>query len=111
VIGANIAAMVSLVADGSIAQDVSVGGVGGVGGVNVPSVSCFAHVSSLTGATGSLAIWNLNQNIVSSVPFTATADWQLVVNTLDIGGQATVRVEFYLTQAGGELSIDDVNLF
>ena len=103
VTGANIASVVSLVSDGSIGQDVV--------DINVPSVSCFAHVSSLTGATGSLAIWNLNQNIVSSVPFTATADWQLVVNTLDIGGQATVRVEFYLTQAGGELSIDDVNLF
>jgi hypothetical protein len=45
------------------------------------------------------------------MPFTATPDWQLVVNTLDIGGPALVRVEFYVTTAGGELSIDNVSLF
>ena len=48
---------------------------------------------------------------VSAMPFTATPDWQLVVNTLDIGGPALVRLEFYMTTAGGELSIDNVNLF
>jgi hypothetical protein len=108
VTGANIAAVVSLVSGGSIAQDVQ---------VDVPSVSCFASVSSVTGSTGSLNIWNLTLGTVvpgvsvSAMPFTATPDWQLVVNTLDIGGPALVRVEFYVTTAGGELSIDNVVLF
>jgi hypothetical protein len=108
VTGANIASVVSLVSDGSIGQDVV--------DINVPSVSCFAYVSSVTASSGSLAIWNLSlprgvPGSVSSTPFTATPDWQLVRNTLDIGGQASVRVEIYLATAGGQLSIDYVNLF
>jgi hypothetical protein len=109
VIGPNIASVTSLVSGGSIATvDVT---------VDVPSVSCFAYVSSVTGSTGSLTIWNISKQStvpgvgVSSVPFTATPDWQVVLNTLDIGGQASVRVEIYLTTAGGQLSIGYVNLF
>jgi hypothetical protein len=103
VTGANIASMVSLVSGGSIGQDVN---------LNAPSVSCFAHVTSVTGSAGSLAIWNLSTGVASSTPFTVqSSEFQLVMNTLDLGGTADVRVEIYLNTQGGELSIDYVNLF
>jgi hypothetical protein len=105
VTGANIASIVSLVSGGSIGQDVS--------GVNAASVSCFAHVTSVTGSDGTLAIWNLSTGVASSTPFTVqnSSEFQLVMNTLDIGGTADLRVEIYLNTPGGQLSIDYVNLF
>jgi hypothetical protein len=105
VTGTNIADVVSLVSGGSIGQDVI--------GVNAPSVSCFAHVTSVTGSDGSLAIWNLSTGVASSTPFTVqnSSAFQLVMNTLDLGGTADVRVEIYLNTPGGQLSIDYVNLF
>ena len=105
VTGANIASIVSLVPLGSIGQDTN---------VNAPSVSCFAHVTSVTGNTvGFLNIWNLTTGAVASTPFTVQnpGTWQLVMNTLDLGGNANLRVEIYSNTPGGELSIDYVNLF
>jgi hypothetical protein len=105
VTGSKIASIVSLVPLGSIGQDAV---------VNAPSVSCFAHVTSVTGNTnGFLNIWNLDTNTAASTPFTVQnpGTWQLVMNTLDLGGNANVRVEIYSNTPGGELSIDYVNLF
>jgi hypothetical protein len=105
VTGANIASIVSLVPLGSIGQDTT---------VNASSVSCFAHVTSVTGNTnGFLNIWNLTTGPVASTPFTVQnpGTWQLVMNTLDLGEEAELRVEIYSNTPGGELSIDYVNLF
>jgi hypothetical protein len=105
VTGANIASIVSLVPLGSIGQDVT---------VNAPSVSCFAHVTSITGnSNGFLNIWNLTTGAVSSTPFTVqnVGTWQLVMNTLDLGGNANVRVEIYSNTPGGQVLLDYVNLF
>src|SRR3954454_22648903 len=63
VTGTNIADMVSTVQDGSIGQDVN--------GLTVPSVSCFAYVTSVTGSDGALAIWNLSTGMSSATRFTA----------------------------------------
>jgi hypothetical protein len=105
VTGANIASIVSLVPLGSVGQDAA---------VNAASVSCFAYVTSVTGNTnGFLNIWNLNTGAVASTPFTVQNPftWELVINTLDIGGNATVRAEIYSNTPGGQLAIDYVNLF
>jgi hypothetical protein len=103
VTGSNIADMVSLVSGGSIGQDVT---------VTAPSVSSFAYVASVTGSNGNFVIWNLDTGVHSDTPFTTQGTtWQLVMNTLDLGGTANVRVEIYLHTAGGQLSIDYVNLF
>lgn len=105
VVGANIASIVSLAPLGSIGQDTH---------VNAPSVSCFAHVTSVTGNTnGFLNIWNLTTGAVASTPFTVQnpGTWQLVMNTLDLGEEADLRVEIYHNTPGAELSIDYVNLF
>ena len=107
VTGSNIANFVTLIAGGSIGQDTPP--------ITAASVSCFAYVDTNTGADGALNIWNVTTGDVSSTPFTIQnpGTWQLVQNTLDIGGTPDVelRVEIYCNQQGGSLSIDYVNLF
>ncbi|WP_133252106.1 hypothetical protein [Actinomycetospora cinnamomea] len=94
---------------GSVGQDVS--------GVNAPSVSCFAFVRSTSPQPiqGRLGIWNLGTNASSATNFTASDEnsWELVVNTLDLGGaqSTTIRVELYVITVNATLLLDCVNAY
>lgn len=104
--GQNIASVVSLAKGGSIGQDVS--------GVNAPSVTALAYVTSVSaGVDGALTISNLNTATVQAAAFRIQnpGSWLLIVNTVDLGGAANVRVELFVNTAGAQLSIDSVNLF
>jgi hypothetical protein len=93
--------------NGSIAQSITV--------TAPPSVTAIAYVRAKdANVSGSLAIWDIDANVTSSVPFTVGPTWTQVVVMLGMtstGANHRIRIELYLEDTDLYLYVDSINAF
>lgn len=105
--GSNYLQFRTAVANGSIAQDITV--------TAPPSVTAIAYVRAKdANVTGSLAIWDIDASVSISAPFTVVQTWTQVVVMLGMkstGANHKIRVELYQDNPNLYLYVDSVNAF